>query len=132
MDIGWRRHTTYEVTAYTGYLTNATINGQIAQQEHGASIVIEHRYFGESNPYKNLSTTSLKYHTVAQGIQDLVNFAKTATLPMPGGNSVAAPGTPWVLVGGSYSGALTAWTMGSQPGVFAAGYASSAVVQAIV
>ncbi|TCD70022.1 hypothetical protein EIP91_005274, partial [Steccherinum ochraceum] len=116
---------------YTGYLTNKTINGQIAQQEHGATVVIEHRFFGLSNPKPDLSAASFKYHTVQQAIDDLVYFAKNVKLPMPGGNKVKPGQAPWVLIGGSYSGALTSWTMVNQPGVFAAGYASSAVVEAI-
>ena len=30
---------------------------------------------------------------------------------MPGGDKVGPTEAPWVLVGGSYSGALTGWTM---------------------
>lgn len=30
---------------------------------------------------------------------------------MPGGDAVGPEEAPWVLVGGSYSGALTSWTM---------------------
>ncbi|KAI0058076.1 peptidase S28 [Artomyces pyxidatus] len=117
---------------YTGYLTNETIVGQIAQQQHGASIVIEHRYYGDSNPYSDLSVASLKYHTIPQAIDDLVYFAQTAKLPMPGGDAVQPGKAPWILVGGSYSGALTAFTMVNAPDVFYAGYASSAVVESIV
>jgi len=116
---------------YTGYLTNRTINGQIAQQEHGATIVIEHRFFGESNPYPDLSEKSLRLLTIQQAIDDLEYFTKNVALPMPGGNSVKPGQAPWILIGGSYSGALTSWTMVNKPGLFAAGYASSAVVEAI-
>lgn len=97
--------------AYTGYLTNRTINGQIAQQQKGAAIVLEHRYYGDSNPFPNLKDESLRFHTLQQAIDDLEFFAKTANLPMPGGNAVKPDQVPWVLVGGSYSGALTSWTM---------------------
>ncbi|KAI0065743.1 hypothetical protein BV25DRAFT_1978526 [Artomyces pyxidatus] len=117
---------------YIGYLTNDSIVGQIAQQENGASIVFEHRFFGLSNPYSNLTDASLKYFTIQQAIDDLVNFAQTVKLPMPGGDVVQSGKAPWILVGGSYSGALTAFTMSNAPGVFYAGYASSAVVQSIV
>jgi hypothetical protein len=99
------------VAAYTGYLTNLTINGQIAQQEHGATIVIEHRFFGLSNPYPDLTVSSLKYLTIQLGVDDLAYFAQNADLPMPGGDAVKPDQAPWVLVGGSYSGALTAFTM---------------------
>ncbi|PPQ68264.1 hypothetical protein CVT26_006180 [Gymnopilus dilepis] len=117
---------------YTGYLTNRTINGQIAQQQNGSTIVLEHRFYGLSNPYPNLNVSSLRLHTIQQAIDDLVYFAQNVNLPMPGGDSVTPDKAPWVLVGGSYSGALTSWTMVNKPGVFVAGYASSAVVEAIL
>lgn len=97
-------------SGYTGYLTNRSINGQIAQQQKGATIVLEHRYYGLSNPFSDLSVESLKYHTIQQGIDDLDYFAKNVKLPMPGGDNVSPDKAPWVLVGGSYAGALTAWT----------------------
>ncbi|KAI0309978.1 serine carboxypeptidase S28-domain-containing protein, partial [Amylostereum chailletii] len=116
---------------YTGYLTNRTINGQIAQQEKGAAIVLEHRYYGLSNPFPDLTVKSLKYHTIQQGVDDLEYFAKHVKLPMPGGDKVAPGQAPWILVGGSYAGALTAFTMVKYPDVFQAGYASSGVVESI-
>ncbi|TDL29923.1 peptidase S28 [Rickenella mellea] len=116
---------------YYGYLTNTTINGMIAQQQHGATIVLEHRFFGTSNPKSDLSAQSLKLLTVQQAINDLAYFAQNVVLPMPGGNQVTPDKAPWILMGGSYSGALTSWTMVNKPGIFWAGYASSAVVQAI-
>lgn len=117
---------------YYGYLTNATINGQIAQQQNAATIVVEHRFYGYSNPYNNLSVESLQVHTIQQAIDDLEYFAYNVDLPMPGGDNVAPGKAPWVLIGGSYSGALTSWTMVNKPGVFYAGYASSAVVESIM
>lgn len=85
--------------------------GLIAQQQSGATIVLEHRYFGLSNPYGDLSVKSLQYHTIQQAIDDLEYFAYNVELAMPGGDDVTPATTPWVMVGGSYSGALTAWTM---------------------
>jgi hypothetical protein len=41
------------------------------------------------------------------------------------------PWKPWVMSGGSYSGALAAWTASIAPGTFWAYHASSAPVQAI-
>ncbi|KAN0088726.1 Peptidase S28 [Tylopilus felleus] len=116
---------------YEGYLTNETINGMIAQQQHGATVLLEHRFFGYSNPYDNLTSQSLELLTIQQAIDDLVHFAQNVDLPMPGGDNVKPDTTPWILIGGSYSGALTSWTMVNQPGVFHAGYASSAVVETI-
>ncbi|EJF57333.1 hypothetical protein DICSQDRAFT_69770 [Dichomitus squalens LYAD-421 SS1] len=116
---------------YIGYLTNTTINGHLAQELNGSTIVLEHRFFGDSNPYDNLSVQSFRVHTVQQAIDDLVYFAQNVQLPMLGGDQVAPGNAPWVLIGGSYAGALTSYTLTSRPGVFTAGYASSAVVQAI-
>ncbi|KAI5118441.1 hypothetical protein M0805_000575 [Coniferiporia weirii] len=116
---------------YTGYLTNETVNGLIAQQQSGSTIVVEHRYYGLSNPYNNLSVASLEYHTIQQAIDDLTYFAENVKLPMPNGDDLAPGNAPWILIGGSYSGALTGWTMVNKPDVFFAGYASSAVVESI-
>ncbi|KAK1225127.1 hypothetical protein PQX77_011942 [Marasmius sp. AFHP31] len=113
-------------------LTNATIYGLIAQQEHGSVVVMEHRFFGESHPYPALTGKNLMgIHTVQQAIDDLEYFAKNVKLPMPNGEDLGPEKAPWVLAGGSYPGALVGWTMVNKPGLFWAGYSSSGVVQAI-
>ena len=89
---------------YDTFLTNETINGMIAQQQHGATVLIEHRFFGYSNPYDNLTSQSLELLTIQQAIDDLAYFAQNADLPMPGGDNVKPDTTPWVLIGGSYAG----------------------------
>jgi pimeloyl-ACP methyl ester carboxylesterase len=64
-------------------------------------------------------------------MRDMTNFAANVTLKFCGKNRCNAADVPWVLVGGSYSGALAAWTSLKEPGVFHAYHASSAVVQTI-
>lgn len=118
-----------DASDYYGYVTNHTINGVVAQRFGGAAIVIEHRYFGESNPYPNLNVDSLKYQTVAQTIEDHVYFAQNVVLPQDNGDVVGPDKAPWILVGGSYPGGLVSWTMAAHPDIFWIGYASSAVVQ---
>ncbi|RDX48552.1 peptidase S28 [Lentinus brumalis] len=122
-----------EVSAdgFTGYLTNSTINGMIMQATNGAGIVLEHRFFGKSNPYPDLSVKSLRVHTIQQSIDDLEYFAKNVKLPMPGGDKVTPDKAPWIMIGGSYPGALVSYAMHNKPGLFWAGYSSSGVVQAI-
>ncbi|GLB34086.1 putative to MEROPS serine peptidase family S28 [Lyophyllum shimeji] len=117
---------------YYPYLTNFSIHGQIAQQQNGSTILLEHRFYGFSNPRPDLSVESLRLHTIQQAIDDLVYFAQHVHLPMPGGDQVTPDKAPWILIGGSYSGALTSWTMVNKPGIFFAGYGSSAVVEAIL
>lgn len=95
---------------YEGYLTNQTINGLIAQQQKGATVLIEHRFFGLSNPYPDLSVKSLRFLTIQQAVDDLVYFAETVKLPMPGGDQVTPKEAPWILIGGSYSGKIRQWS----------------------
>ena len=92
-------------------MTDETINGQIAEQENAVTILLEHRFYGQSTPFGNLEESSLKYHTIQQAIDDLEYFADNVVLPFPGGDSVKPTQAPWILIGGSYSGALTGWTM---------------------
>ena len=95
-----------------GYLTNLTMVGYTAEQLRGAAVLLEHRFFGESNPYPDLSVKSFRVHTIEQAINDHEYFVKNVQLPMLGGDHVSAPNeAAWILFGGSYSGALTSFTM---------------------
>ena len=78
---------------------------------NGSTIVLEHRFFGESNPFRDLSVNSLRVHTVQQAVEDLAYFARNVKLPMPGGDQVTPGRAPWILMGGSYAGALTSYAM---------------------
>ncbi|KAK0200150.1 peptidase S28 [Desarmillaria ectypa] len=118
-----------DASDYYGYVTDQTINGVVAQKFGGAAVVLEHRFFGQSNPYPNLNVESLKYMTVAQTIEDHVYFAQNVVLPQDNGDSVGPDKAPWILIGGSYPGGLVSWTMAAHPDIFWIGYASSAVVQ---
>ena len=69
--------------------------------------------------------------TLENAIADLTYFAKNVKLPFAEHFNSNADAVPWVLMGGSYSGALTAWVASVAPGTFWAYQASSAVVEAI-
>ena len=99
------------ISGYTSYLTNATINGRLAQELGGSTIVLEHRFFGDSHPAADLSVPNLRTHTVQQAVEDLAYFAKNVQLPMPGGDQVVPGKAPWILIGGSYAGALTSYAV---------------------
>ena len=77
----------------------------------GASIVLEHRYFGKSCPYQyqDLSEKHLKHLTIQQAIDDLAYFAKNVELNLgaPGSSKSSShpDNTPWVIVGNGYAGA---------------------------
>lgn len=55
---------------------------QFASSLNGAAIVLEHRYFGESLPYDDLSEKNLERLTIQQSIDDLAYFAQNVKLPM--------------------------------------------------
>ncbi|RXW19278.1 hypothetical protein EST38_g6575 [Candolleomyces aberdarensis] len=112
-------------------LTNVTIPGAIAQATNGAVVVVEHRFYGKSKPFPDLSANSLRFHTISQALEDFVYFALNVKLAMPGGDGegIRPHRSPWIFVGGSYSGALAAFIMEQYPGIFWAAYASSAAVQ---
>ncbi|RXW18301.1 hypothetical protein EST38_g7542, partial [Candolleomyces aberdarensis] len=82
-------------------LTNVTIPGAIAQATNGAVVVA------------------------------LEDFALNVKLAVPGGDGkgIRPHRSPWIFVGGSYSGVLAAFIMEQYPGIFWAAYASSAAVQ---
>lgn len=116
---------------YEGYLTNRTLVGTIAQNVTGAVVMIEHRYYGESSPFQDLTVKNLQYLTLKNAIADMTHFARTVKLSFDKDGRTNAPRAPWVMAGGSYSGALSAWTEATAPGTFWAYHSSSAPVEAI-
>jgi len=69
--------------------------------------------------------------TLHQAILDFTYFAETVDLPFDTDHSSNAQNAPWVYSGGSYSGALSAWTESVAPSTFWAYHSSSAPVEAI-
>ncbi|SMR55513.1 unnamed protein product [Zymoseptoria tritici ST99CH_1A5] len=104
--------------------------GLLAEELGGASIILEHRYWGDSNPFETLTTENMKYLTLENAIQDIIHFAQNVELPFaPDGTT--ATDCPWVLFGGSYAGGVVSWTASLYPDTFWAYYSSSGSMQAI-
>nr|POF03037.1 putative extracellular serine carboxypeptidase [Quercus suber] len=119
-------------TGYQSYLTINRTTGVLAEKIGAAVICLEHRYWGTSTPFTNLTTENMKYLTLDNSIHDLTYFANNVKLPFAKHAPSTADAVPWVIMGGSYSGALSAWTESVAPGTFWAYHASSAPVQAII
>ena len=131
-DLTNNQHVRHFLSQMYSYLTNARQTGVIAQEIGAAIIAIEHRYWGFSSPFPELTTENMQYLTLKNAIADLNYFALNAKLPFDLTGATNADKAPWVLVGGSYSGALAAWTEATtKPSVMWAYYASSAVVETI-
>ncbi|KAI9155704.1 putative extracellular serine carboxypeptidase [Paramyrothecium foliicola] len=116
---------------FTGYITNATIIGWMAKEINAGAILLEHRYWGTSNPVPSYSTENMKYLTVENALQDLVYFAKNVQLPFDPDHTSTPDKAPWVLSGGSYPGALVSWMASKYPGTFWAYHSSAGVVHAL-
>jgi len=119
------------VTGYQSYTTINRTTGVLASEIGAAVIVLEHRYWGNSSPYPELTTENLQYLTLKNSVNDLTTFAQNVRLPFDYRRTSGPKKAPWLLMGGSYSGALAAWTASTNPGVFWAYHASSAPVEAI-
>ncbi|GAB1739785.1 hypothetical protein NU219Hw_g4722t1 [Hortaea werneckii] len=117
-------------TGYTSYLTTNRTTGVVAEKIGAAAVVLEHRYWGTSSPFTELTTANMSYLTLENSIHDMTYFANNVKLPFTKHHS-NADDVPWVFMGGSYSGALSAWIESVDPGTIWAYQASSAVVQTI-
>jgi pimeloyl-ACP methyl ester carboxylesterase len=91
-------------------------------KEVGAHLVaLEHRYYGESLPFRKLTTERLSHLNLDAAITDLAVFQKHAmeTLNLKG---------KWVAFGGSYAGTLAAFYRLKHPELVTGALASSAPV----
>ncbi|KAJ4294699.1 hypothetical protein N0V88_004933 [Collariella sp. IMI 366227] len=113
------------------WLSSARLSGKFANQTGGAVIVLEHRYWGESSPYEELTVQNLQYLTLDDSLKDFTYFAKNFVPPFDNSGKSAADKAPWIFMGGSYSGALAGWLAALEPGTFWAYYSSSGVVEAV-
>ncbi|KAF4627217.1 hypothetical protein G7Y89_g10938 [Cudoniella acicularis] len=105
---------------------DASLIEHLMKEFNGIGIVLENRYYGTSCPFNTSSTDELLYLTTEQVIADFDVFAKDVKLP--GVNNINAPTTPWILYGGSYPGALSAFTTKTYGETFYAGISSSGAI----
>lgn len=77
---------------------------QLAEATNGIAVVMEHRYYGQSMPTKDLSTESLRFLTTEQALADTVYFVKNVVFEGFEDEDLTAPNTPYILYGGSYAG----------------------------
>ena len=80
--------------------------------------------FGESS----LSMANLRYLNSEQALKDLAYFI---TKISKSGQFKITTKNPWITIGGSYPGALSAWFRNKYPHLTIGAIASSAVVLAI-
>jgi len=89
-------------------------------------VAVEHRFYGESSPFPELSTKHLRYLSADQALADLAIFISWLI------QEYNTESSPVITFGGSYSGALTAWFRLKYPQITIASVASSAPVNAVL
>lgn len=98
----------------------------LAKKLNAAMFGLEHRFFGESQPFDDLSTEHLRYLTIDQAMADLASFISDKILTHP--NRCKDFEVRIGVVGGSYPGALSSWFRLKYPQFAYASWASSAPV----
>ncbi|XP_037302042.1 thymus-specific serine protease-like [Manduca sexta] len=97
---------------------------ELAKETKGAMYLSEHRYYGKSIPFDDLSTENLKYLSSKQALADVAKLIEEIKL-LPQFKSSKV-----VVVGGSYAGNLATWMELLYPQLIDAAIASSAPVVA--
>jgi hypothetical protein len=92
-------------------------------------LVLEHRYYGSSQPFPDWSSQNLKYLNSKQALADLDFFIKNRTNEIF--NKYGSGVHKVLTIGGSYPGALSAWFKSQFPTTADAAWSSSGVIQAI-
>lgn len=85
---------------------------------------LEHRYFGDSQPFDNWETKNLEFLTTIQALADIASF-------IDGQNEHLGYKADWIIIGGSYPGALAAWFKSKYPDHALGAWSSSGIIHAI-
>lgn len=95
-------------------------------QTYGALLVaLEHRYYGASVPVPDLSTPNMRYLSSHQAIGDIAQFYQQYMVPTFNLTTYHK----LVTYGGSYPGALSAWTRLRLPHIVHAALSTSSPIQ---
>lgn len=93
----------------------------LAKKFKGHLVALEHRYYGESLPTKNLTPDALQFLNLESAIADLARFQKYMM-------TEKGLGGKWISFGGSYAGTLSAFYREKHPELVVGSLASSAPV----
>lgn len=103
----------------------------LAKQHEALVVGVEHRFYGKSHPFANLTTENLQYLSTEQALEDLAYFiAEAPYFLAEKAQIIIPPSTKWIAVGGSYPANLAAWVRLKFPHLVSASWASSGPVLA--
>ena len=95
----------------------------VANRTNALLFALEHRFFGESQPFQYLNSTSLTFLRVDQALADIEAF--TTAMRREYCHNVTCP---VLVIGGAYSGSLASWFRLYYPHVANYSWASSAPI----
>lgn len=104
-------------------VTGRTVNHYLAQVFGGTTVALEHRFYGESQPFDSLATEHLDLLTSRQALHDLAQFQQWYVAER---NLTGAV----FCLGGSYPGNLAAWYRLEFPDLTAGCWSASGPVHA--
>lgn len=96
----------------------------MAKENKAYLICLEHRYYGDSCPFKDFSTEHLKYLTSQQALADAATFLEYFINVKKKSDKIRKV----IVIGGSYTGAMSAWFRMLYPNLVIGSLASSAPV----
>lgn len=102
-----------------GELDGSSFASVLARSLGAHLVALEHRYYGASQPFDQMTADNLKFLSIEQAIEDLATFQKwlTANQGLTG---------KWVAIGGSYPADLAAIYRLKHPELVSGAIASSA------
>lgn len=95
---------------------------QMASALDATIVLLEHRFYGRSQPFSKLTPENLRYLTYEQALEDFADFERFAQVHMRLSDK-------WIAVGGSYAGALSAYYRLKHPDLAIGAWSSSGVVK---
>jgi pimeloyl-ACP methyl ester carboxylesterase len=100
----------------------ATTMADSAQALGASVVVLEHRFYGQSMPYRDYELDHLQYLNIHNALEDAAAFERWAKVELPLAGK-------WIVVGGSYPGMLAAFYREQHPELVVGAWASSAPVE---
>ncbi len=101
----------------------------IAKELKAAVVALEHRFYGQSVPFRDLSLDNLRFLSHDQSLADTAYFIRFFKRKLETESEVPLK---LFVTGGSYAGALAAWMRLKYPYLVDGAWASSGVVNAIL
>lgn len=105
---------------------------QLASAHGGIGVILEHRYYGTSFPFDDISVEDARFLTTEQSLADAAYFARNVVFPGLENENLTSSDAPWIVYGVSYSGGQSAFLRKLYPDVFWGGISSSGVTEAII